>query len=95
MQGDNFWTSPDFRPERQVIERLRRGEETPWDVSFYHHEANEANMCMAYRNLPRDEALKKQLEVHRYLEKIQQGTVFDRYHPDVIKNNPTLFPIPK
>jgi RHS repeat-associated protein len=24
LQGDNFWTSPHFRPERQMIARLRR-----------------------------------------------------------------------
>jgi RHS repeat-associated protein len=92
LQGDNFWTSSNFRPERQMIERLRKGEETPWDVSFYHHEANEANMCKPFRNLPRDEALKKQLEVHNYLERIQGGTMFDRYHPSIILSNPTQFP---
>ena len=70
-----------------MIERLRRGEETSYDVSFYHHEANEAQMCKKFRNLPKEQALKKQKEIHDYLDAIQGGSVKDRYHPDVVQDN--------
>lgn len=75
---------PDFKPERQMIERLRRGEETPWDIRFYHHGANEAQMCVKFRGLPPDDALRKIKEVHDFLDRAQGGDVRDRYHPDVI-----------
>ena len=91
LQNEDFWTDPDSRPERQMIERLRRGEETRWDIGFYHHEANEAKMCEQYRDLPKDEALRKQKKVHDSLESIQGGTVYDRYHPSVVNDNPHLF----
>ena len=95
LQGDNFWTSPNFRPERQMIERLRCGKDTPWDVSFYHHEINEAKMCIQFRKLLPNEALRRTQEIHKYLEKVQESTVFDRYHPEIIRNNPSQFPIPR
>jgi hypothetical protein len=76
-----------------MIERLRRGEDTPWDVSFYHHEANEAAMCMQFRSRSPEDALNGVKEVHEYLERVQGGTPFDRYHPDVVRSNPSQFPI--
>jgi len=81
IQGDNFWKSEDFAPERRMIERLRSGYDTPYDIGFYHHEMAKARLCLPLRTLPHDEALKQQIEIHRMLEETQGNTKFERYHP--------------
>ena len=75
-----------------MIARLQTGKETPWDVGFYHHEKAEADMCRPYINSSPEEYLHKQKEVHDQVELNQRNTQWDRYHPDVIRRFPDLFP---
>jgi RHS repeat-associated protein len=71
-QGDDFWRAPWTAPERAMLARLRVGQDTNWDIAFYHHEIAEAQMCEPYRKSSNKEFLDKQLEIHRYLEKLNK-----------------------
>ena len=64
-----------------MLERLRKGLETPYDIGFYHHEMAEALECLPLRNLPTDEALRRQLDIHNKIEEAQGNTKYERYHP--------------
>lgn len=90
IQGDNFWKSEDFAPERKMVERLRRGEATPYDWAFWRHEIAEARACRSHRTLPTDEALRGQREAHERIERQQGGSKWNRYHPSAI-TDPSRF----
>ena len=74
-----------------MLNRLKRGEETPWDIAFYHHEMAEAGYCKPYLLLPPDEALRRQKEAHDRVLREQRNYEYDLYHPDVVKRNSDLF----
>ena len=90
-QGDNFSTSYHLAPEREMFNRLMQGKDSPADLGFYHHERSEADQCRAFRSLPNDQYLDLQQEVHDRVEREQQNTWADRYHPDVVRRFPDLF----
>ena len=94
-QGDNFSKDPCSAPERAMLDRLGRGQETSWDLGFYHHEKAEADMCFPFLSGPLDKYLDKQKEAHRQVEQNQNNAPSDRYHPDVIRRYPDLFPSKK
>lgn len=91
-QGDNFWKAPWTAPERAMLERLRQGKDSTWDIGFYHHEMAEANMCRPYLFSPDDVFLDKQRMAHEEVERNQQNTLWERYHPEVVFKYPDLFP---
>jgi hypothetical protein len=90
-QGDDFWTNPNYAPERDMLSRIKRGEETPWDIAWYHHEKAEADACKPYRKRPYADFRRKQREVHDFLEQRQGTNSAERYHPNVISRYPQFF----
>jgi RHS repeat-associated protein len=91
VQGDDFWKDEWYGPERSMLDRLRRGFDTPWDVAFYHHEKAEANRCKEWRHLAPNAYLSMQRQIHDLLEQSQGSTWWDRYHPDVQRRFPDQF----
>ncbi len=96
IQGDDFFKDKSSRGERQMLERLMKGETTKYDLEFLFHETIEAEMCEAARNLPdtpegRNEALRMQAEAHRNALERRNVTERDLFHPDVIRSNPDIF----
>jgi RHS repeat-associated protein len=92
-QGDNFSKDRWFGPERDMLDRLRRGEGTASDVAFYHHEKAESDMCRPYLGSSTGEFLKKQKAAHDLIERNQGNTQIDRYHPEVRRRYSDLFPL--
>ena len=91
IQGDSFLRSPFWAAEREMLNRLKRGEETPWDVAFYRHEMAEAQQCRSFLTAPPDEALRRQKEAHEKVLRDHQNREQDLYHPDVVQRHRDLF----
>ncbi|MBU2407945.1 MAG: RHS repeat-associated core domain-containing protein, partial [Gammaproteobacteria bacterium] len=91
IQGADFDKDPFDAPNREMLSRLRRGEESPWDIAFYRHEMAEANLCKPARRLPIEEALRVQKQSHESVMRDQQNRERDLYHPDVVFRNRGVF----
>ena len=91
LQGADFDTDPFDAPNREMLARLRRGEESPWDVAFYRHEMAEAELCRPARRLPLEEALTVQKRSHEKVLRDHQNREKDLYHPDVVFRNRGVF----
>ncbi|KQW56486.1 RHS repeat-associated core domain-containing protein [Variovorax sp. Root411] len=91
IQGADFDKDPFDAPNREMLDRLRRGEESPWDVAFYRHEMAEADLCRPARKLPLEDALKVQKQSHEQVLRNQQNREKDLYHPDVVFRNRGVF----
>ena len=91
IQGANFDTDPFDAPNREMLSRLKRGEESPWDVAFYRHEMAEAGLCKPARGLPLEGALRVQKQSHESVMRNQQNREKDLYHPDVVFRNRSVF----
>ncbi|MGF6348361.1 RHS repeat-associated protein [Variovorax sp. W2I14] len=91
IQGADFDKDPFDAPNREMLDRLRRGEESPWDVAFYRHEMAEADLCRPARKLPLEDALKIQKQSHEQVLRNQQNREKDLYHPDVVFRNRSVF----
>ncbi len=89
--GENFITSRNAGPERDMLARLILGKDDPQDIAFFRHERAEANFCKPYYNVDSDIARRVQEDAHLRVLRDQQTTSRDLYHPDVIKNYPDLF----
>lgn len=74
-----------------MIARLKRGEESEWDIAFYRHEMAEAEQCGPARKMSDNEAIRWQTESHRRVLQSQQNREKDLYHPDVVFKNKELF----
>jgi RHS repeat-associated protein len=91
IQGADFDKDPFDAPNREMLDRLRRGEESPWDVAFYRHEMAEADLCRPARKLPLEDALKMQKRSHEQVLRNQKNREKDLYHPDVVFRNRSVF----
>ena len=91
IQGADFDTDPFDAPNRDMIARLKRGEESGWDIAFYRHEMAEASLCNSARHLPSKEALAVQKQSHTRVLRDQQNREKDLYHPDVVFRNRDVF----
>ncbi len=89
--SENFATSRNAGPERDMLSRLILGKDDPQDVAFFRHERTEANLCKPYRNVDAEIARRIQEEAHLQVLREQQTTSRDLYHPDVVKSYPDLF----
>jgi RHS repeat-associated protein len=92
LQGDSFGTDYWYAPEREMLKRLYRGEDSNWDVAFWRHEEAEAKMCAPFWELTDVEYFKAQQKFHEEIIRTQNNTQFDRYHPLIIKKYRDLFP---
>lgn len=91
MQGADFDKDPFDAPNREMLSRLKRGEESQWDIAFYRHEMAEADLCKPARGLPLEEALRMQKQSHESVMRNQRNRERDLYHPDVVYRNRSVF----
>jgi RHS repeat-associated protein len=91
IQGADFDKDPFDAPNREMSDRLRRGEESPWDVAFYRHEIAEADLCRPTRKLPLEDALKAQKRSREQVLRNQKDRERGLYHPDVVFRNRSVF----
>ena len=89
-QGDDLHRSGHLAAERAMLDRIKAGKDTLYDIAWYHHEKAEADLCRQYQN--RSDFLVRQQQIHDHLESVQGNTMWQRYHPDVIRAHPELFP---
>lgn len=90
-QGDDFHKSPFYGPERAMLKRLIMGFDDPEDIQFFLHEKAEADECKFYFNLPDEDYLLKQKEIHNNILKMQGNTSQSLYHPTVKALFPDYF----
>lgn len=74
-----------------MLDRLRAGKATSFDVAFYHHEKAEADLMIKHRALTGTVALEVQSMTHRRVEALQGTSPHQRYHPDVVRRYPSQF----
>lgn len=91
IQGADFDTDPFDAPNREMLRRLKRGEESGWDIAFYRHEMAEAGLCNSVRTLPLEKALEAQKQSHERVLREQQNREKDLYHPDVVRRHRDVF----
>ena len=96
VQGDSFNRSDSFAAERAMLNRLKRGMTSSFDVGFYRHERLEADKCkqkfkgLDPRKLRPDEIAQLLKEAHDETLATHENRSSDIYHPNVIANNPGL-----
>ncbi|PZQ74752.1 MAG: hypothetical protein DI563_11455 [Variovorax paradoxus] len=91
LQGADFDTDPFDAANTDMLARLRRGEESEWDIAFYRHEMAEAEMCRPARKMPANEAVRWQTDAHKRVLQNQKNREKDLYHPDVVFKNKEFF----
>ncbi|WP_375592034.1 RHS repeat domain-containing protein [Chitiniphilus eburneus] len=97
LQGENFFTSPVFSVERDMLKRLYAGMGSSFDVGFFLHESLEADICkkkFAGKNpatMTEGEINYILRQAHEETLKKQQNRSSDLYHPNVIQKNRKYF----
>lgn len=90
-QGEDFWTSDDMRPERQMLARVIAGSSDPYTLGWFMHEDKEATLLQSAGGLTDQQYLVAQQQAHSEALRIQGLTQQQLYAPSVVRQNSMLF----